>query len=185
MEHTEHQTTTVRTSSEQLTPALPRAQRRGARTHRWRRDTVELAAVFLSVTAADLVAKVVVHGPDGPVVLATSAVALLATALFHTWWSHRHRLHAPPPPSPLPDVGPTALWRVRTTTRNSPAGLAPVCTAFAERQVAIVSMQSHPLQHGTVDEFFLRAPHTLTPTDLATLITTGGHHLLDTPVRVG
>ncbi|MBV6702358.1 hypothetical protein [Kitasatospora aureofaciens] len=183
MEHTEHQTTAVR-PSEQPTPTPSRAQRRGAGTHRWRRDTVELAAVFLSVTAADLVAKIVVHGPDGPVVLAASAVALLATALFHTWWSHRHHLHGPPAPAPLPDVGPTALWRVRATSQDSPAGLARVCTAFAEQQVAIVSMQSHPLPHGAVDEFFLRAPDTLTPADLATLVTTGGHDLLDTPTRV-
>ncbi|MQS15486.1 hypothetical protein F7Q99_25250 [Streptomyces kaniharaensis] len=183
MEHTEHQTTAVSTSG---TPAPSRAQRRGARTHRWRRDTVELAAVFLSVTAADLVAKIVLHGPDGPVVLAASAVALLATALFHTWWSHRHHLHGPPAPAPVPNVGagPTALWRVRATVQDSPAGLARVCAAFAEQRVAIVSMQSHPLPDGSVDEFFLRAPHSLTPTDLATLVTTGGHDLLDTPVRV-
>lgn len=98
MEHTEPLTTTDHADH---SPTPSRAQRRGARTHRWRRDTVELAAIFLSVTAADLVAKIVVHGPEGPVVLAASAVALLATALFHTWWSHRHHLHGPPaPPAP-------------------------------------------------------------------------------------
>ncbi|MEU8510727.1 hypothetical protein AB0C76_03925 [Kitasatospora sp. NPDC048722] len=172
MEHTEHTSTAVHTSATP-TPSRP---------HRWRRDTVELAAVFVSVTAADLVAKVVVKGHDGPVLLAASAAALLATTLFHTWWSHRHHLHGPPPPAPV--ASPTALWRVRATVRNSPAGLAPVCTAFAERQVAIVSMQSHPLPEGAVDEFVLRAPHALTSTDLATLVTTGGHDLLDAPTRV-
>ncbi|MEU1424198.1 GNAT family N-acetyltransferase [Kitasatospora sp. NPDC005751] len=210
MEHTEPLTTTESTDH---SPTPSRAQRRGARTHRWRRDTVELAAVFLSVTAADLVAKLVVHGPEGPVVLAASAVALLATALFHTWWSHRHHLHGPPAPDasappgppapnaadglkgPLADFEQTALWRVRTTVQDSPGSLARVCTAFAERQVNIISMQSHPLPNGTVDEFFVRAPHALTRTDLAALVASAGghdiwtdpadaHDLVDVPTHV-
>lgn len=177
MEHTEHTTTAVHTS------ATPTPSRARTRTHRWRRDTVELAAVFVSVTAADLVAKVVVKGHDGPVLLAASAVALLATTLFHTWWSHRQHLHGPPPPAAT-EIAPTALWRVRATVEDSPAGLARVCTAFAEQQVMIVSMQSHPLPRGAVDEFFLRAPHALSGTDLAALVTTGGHDLLDAPTRI-
>lgn len=163
---------------------------------------MELAAVFLSVTAADLVAKLVVHGPDGPVVLAASAVALVATALFHTWWSHRHQLHGPPAPDapappaaagapaaakeplkgPLHDFEQTTLWRVRTTVQDSPGSLARVCTAFAERQVNIVSMQSHPLPSGTVDEFFVRAPQALTRADLAALVAAaGGHDIWSAP----
>ncbi|MER7704079.1 GNAT family N-acetyltransferase [Kitasatospora sp. NPDC097605] len=193
-------------------PNPSRAQRRGGRGHRWRRDAVELAAVFLSVTAADLVAKLVVHGPDGPVVLAASATALLATALFHSWWSHRHQLHGPPgPDAPAPPAGPavraeplkgplhdfeeTALWRVRTTVRDSPGSLARVCAAFAARQVNIVSMQSHPLPSGAVDEFFVRAPRSLARADLAALVAGAGgqdiwtgpadaHDLVDVPTHV-
>ncbi|MFB6889466.1 GNAT family N-acetyltransferase [Kitasatospora sp. NPDC056327] len=197
-------------------PNPSRAQRRGARGHRWRRDAVELAAVFLSVTAADLVAKLVVHGPEGPVVLAASATALLATALFHTWWSHRHHLHGPPGPDtpappgaaraagapaaeplkgPLHDFEETALWRVRTTVQDSPGSLARVCTAFAARQVNIVSMQSHPLPAGTVDEFFVRAPRSLARAELTALVAGAGgddiwtgpadaHDLVDVPTRV-
>ncbi|WP_380281628.1 GNAT family N-acetyltransferase [Kitasatospora purpeofusca] len=197
-------------------PNPSRAQRRGARPHRWRRDAVELAAVFLSVTTADLVAKLVVHGPDGPVVLAASATALLATALFHTWWSHRHQLHGPPAPGapappagaepaaapaagplkgPLHDFEETALWRVRTTVQDSPGSLARVCAAFAARQVNIVSMQSHPLPAGAVDEFFVRAPRSLTRADLAALVAGAGgrdiwtgpadaHDLVDVPTHV-
>ncbi|MEU6235588.1 GNAT family N-acetyltransferase [Kitasatospora sp. NPDC047058] len=204
MEHTEQLTTTGTTKNPTPTPS--RAQRRGARTHRWRRDTVELAAVFLSVTAADLVAKVVVHGPEGPVVLATSAVALVATAVFHSWWSHRHQLHGPPAPDapappaaadgpqpseepakeplqgPLHDFEQTSLWRVRTTVQDSPGSLARVCTAFAEQQVNIVSMQSHPLPEGAVDEFFVRAPRSLTRADLAALVAAaGGHDIWSAP----
>lgn len=73
------------------------------RKHRWRRDTVELAAVFTAVAVADLVADVVGHSHDGPAVLIVSALALAATALWHTWWTHRHT-HAPPGPEPG-DIG--------------------------------------------------------------------------------
>ncbi|MEU8927721.1 hypothetical protein AB0D10_43615 [Kitasatospora sp. NPDC048545] len=127
------------------------------RAHRWRRDTVELAAVFLSVTAADLVAKLVVDGPDGPVVLGTSALALLATALLHTWWSP----HAPPP---------TTLWRVRTTA------LAHTPAALADHRITLLSL--HP------EELFLRTERSVTPAALTTLLTTTGHTVEAPPTRI-
>ncbi|WP_051742589.1 GNAT family N-acetyltransferase [Kitasatospora sp. MBT66] len=208
MEHTEQLTPTTDPTT---TPS--RAQRRGLRNHRWRRDAVELSAVFLSVTAADLVAKLVVHGPDGPAVLGASAVALLATALFHTWWAHRHQLHGPPAPDapappgapgapeaeplrgPLHDFEGSTLWRVRTTVQDSPGSLARVCAALAGRQVNIVSMQSHPLPTGAVDEFFVRAPRSLNRADLTALVAGAGghdiwtgpadaHDLVDVPTHV-
>ncbi|MEU9045056.1 MULTISPECIES: hypothetical protein [unclassified Kitasatospora] len=127
------------------------------RDRRWRRDTVELAAVFLSVTAADLIAKVVVHGPDGPVVLGTSALALLATAVLHSWWSP----HAPPP---------TTLWRVRTTA------LAHTPTTLNDHRITLLSL--HP------EELFLRTPRSVTPADLAALLTTTGHTVEGPPTRI-
>ncbi|GHF56304.1 hypothetical protein [Kitasatospora xanthocidica] len=131
-------------------PSLPRA-------HRWRRDTVELAAVFLSVTAADLIAKLVVEGPDGPVVLVSSALALIATALFHTWWSP----HAPPP---------TTLWRVRTTP------LSHTPAALADHRITLLSL--HP------EELFLRTPRSVTPADLAAVLATTGHTVEAPPTRI-
>ncbi|MEV6208398.1 GNAT family N-acetyltransferase [Kitasatospora sp. NPDC051914] len=183
-----------------------RAQRRAARTHRWRRETVELAAVFLAVATADLVANVVVHGHDGPVLLVVSAVAMLATAVFHGWWAHR-RPHGPPAPDthappggaavsdPLDGLEATVLWRIRTTVEDSPGSLARVCTALAVHRVNIISMQSHPLAAGTVDEFFVRAPETLDRTELAAAVATAGgtdiwtdradaHDLVDAPTHV-
>ncbi|MGA5821297.1 hypothetical protein ACPC54_25920 [Kitasatospora sp. NPDC094028] len=131
-------------------PSFHRARRR-------RRDTVELAAAFLSVTAADLIAKVVLHGSDGPVVLAASALALLAVALLHTWWSP----HAPPP---------TTLWRVRTTA------LAHTPTTLADHQITLLSL--HP------QELFLRTPHSLSPAALTALLTTSGHTVEGAPTRI-
>ncbi|MEU7155966.1 GNAT family N-acetyltransferase, partial [Streptomyces chrestomyceticus] len=100
---------------------------KSARRHHWRRDLVELAALFTAVSVADAVANTIVHGPSGPVLLCCSAVVLLATAGFHTWWSRRHE-HAPPPTdtgaaAPTAPAVPegqrqeTALWRMRTTVR--------------------------------------------------------------------
>src|SRR3989442_12356067 len=67
----------------------------GRPVHHWRRDVVELAALFTSVAVADGVANLIGHGPGGPALLVISAVALAATAGFHTWWTRRHG-HAPP-----------------------------------------------------------------------------------------
>ena len=81
--------------------------RHGRPVHHWRRDLVELAALFTAVAVADGVANLIGHGPDGPALLMISALALAATAGFHTWWARRH--------------GPGAL-----PARNAgPAGAAP------------------------------------------------------------
>ncbi|MEU2454431.1 GNAT family N-acetyltransferase [Streptomyces sp. NPDC012765] len=179
--------------------------------HHWRRDLVELAALFCAVAVADAIANLVVHGPRGPIMLIASAVALLVTAAFHTWWARRHS-HAPPPPrstapgDPKPlaptDSGTnatassTALWRMRTTVRDEPGSLAALCTALARNSVDILTLQTHPLpEGGTVDEFLLRAPQELPSADLARAISRAGghstwieradaHDLVDTPTRV-
>ncbi|WP_043268358.1 GNAT family N-acetyltransferase [Streptomyces sp. CT34] len=178
---------------------------RSARRHHWRQDAVELAALFTAVTVADAVANTVAHGPSGSVLLCTAAVALLATAGFHIWWSRR-REHAPPPadtgatapsPAPAPEAGgqETTLWRMRTTVRDEPGSLAALCTALAERRVDILSLQTHPLSEGTVDEFLLRAPAALAPADLTRTVAGAGgahswleradaHDLVDAPTRM-
>lgn len=133
---------------------------------------------------------------------------LLARAAtgFHLWWSRRHE-HAPPPgdtgaaerPSPAgaPEAGDreTALWRMRTTVLDEPGSLAALCTALAARRVDILSLQTHPLSAGTVDEFLLRTPADLAPDDLRhTVAGAGGtdtwleradtHDLVDAPTRM-
>lgn len=138
-------------------------------------------------------------GTPGLMVLASMA-ALLATAGFHTWWVRRHG-HAPPaedtgarPPSaglragpsdqvtaePGPDQvaeagsGDSALWRMRTTVRDAPGSLAVLCAALADRRVDILSLQTHPLADGTVDEFLLRAPGGLSGSELAGVVSAAG-----------
>ncbi|MFB7054288.1 GNAT family N-acetyltransferase [Streptomyces vinaceus] len=164
--------------------------------HHWRRDLVELAALFCAVAVADGIANLVAHGPHGPVLLIASAVALLVTAAFHTWWARRHNSHAPPPgtaPSdPAPGADPAssaaasapesatataALWRMRTTVRDEPGSLAAICSALARHRVDILTLQTHPLpEGGTVDEFLLRSPHDLPSSDLSRAVAGAGGH---------
>lgn len=185
------------------------------RPHHWRRDLIELAALFTAVAVADAIANLIGHQPDGPYLLIASAVALAATAAFHTWWARRHS-HAPPP-SPDTGIGAgpglpateadadtdagtdaaaeTVLWRMRTTVRDAPGTLAALCTALARHRVDILTLQTHPLAEGTVDEFLLRAPAALPAQQLTREISAAGgsstwieradaHDLVDTPTRV-
>ncbi|CAL9320729.1 GNAT family N-acetyltransferase [Streptomyces sp. SudanB182_2057] len=200
-----------------MTPEMPDVTRarHGRPVHHWRRDVVELAALFTAVAVADAVANLIGHGPDGPALLVISAIVLAATAGFHVWWSRRHG-HAPPvsdtgarpaaetrpagpsgqpgaPEAALP--GPGTLWRMRTTVKDEPGSLAALCTALAGHRVDILSLQTHPLADGTVDEFLLRAPGTLTAAGLTRAVALAGgtstwieradaHDLVDAPTRV-
>ncbi|MCQ4040564.1 GNAT family N-acetyltransferase [Streptantibioticus rubrisoli] len=168
----------------------------------WRREAVELAAVFVAVAAADLAANLVAHGPGGPALLTGSAVLLLAVTGFHTWWSRRHGHSPPGPPGPdtatagaAPVTGERVLWRLRTTVRDTPGSLAALCGALAAEGVDILTLQTHPLSDGTVDEFLVRAPITVQSQELARTVSTAGgrdtwleradtHDLVDTPTRV-
>lgn len=175
----------------------------GRPVHHWRRDLVELAALFTAVAVADAVANMIGHGPDGPALLVISAVALLATVGFHTWWARRHN-HAPPTADDTgarphaagqQATGETTLWRMRTTVRDEPGALAALCTALAHDKVDILSLQAHPLAEGTVDEFLLRAPSDLPGADITRGVARAGgsgtwieradaHDLVDAPTRI-
>ncbi|MFG2886461.1 GNAT family N-acetyltransferase [Streptomyces sp. NPDC048297] len=189
--------------------------RHGRPVHHWRRDLVELAALFTAVAVADAVANLIGHGPGGPALLVISAVVLAATAGFHVWWARRHG-HAPPvadtgarrtaqartagpagqiAASPSQEDAASTLWRMRTTVKDEPGSLAALCTALAEQRVDILSLQTHPLAEGTVDEFLLRAPGALTATELTRVVSQAGgsstwieradaHDLVDAPTRV-
>ncbi|MFY0513492.1 GNAT family N-acetyltransferase [Streptomyces anulatus] len=193
------------------------------RPHHWRRDLIELAALFTAVAVADAIANLIGHQPDGPYLLVASAVALVATAAFHTWWARRHS-HAPPSgeggsapggadtaehgarvgaaggaggsgAGGIAGAEETTLWRMRTTVRDTPGSLAALCVALAGLRVDILTLGTHPLAQGTVDEFLLRAPASLQAQELSREIATAGgtstwieradaHDLVDIPTRV-
>ncbi|GGT19975.1 MULTISPECIES: GNAT family N-acetyltransferase [Streptomyces] len=197
-----------------MTEQLSASARPHHHRHHWRRDVIELAALFCAVAVADGIANLVVHGPSGPTLLVASAAALVLTAAFHTWWARRHG-HAPPPASTAPSdtgaagpltepaaapeapaAGASALWRMRTTVRDEPGSLAALCTALARAGVDILTLQTHPLpEGGTVDEFLLRAPGGLPSADLTRAAADAGgrdtwieradaHDLVDPPTRL-
>ncbi|MEU6388225.1 GNAT family N-acetyltransferase [Streptomyces sp. NPDC046939] len=114
------------------------------------------------------------------------------------WWSRRQG-HAPPaepdPAGASPNPAPNALWRMRTTVRDEPGTLAALCTSLAERRVDILSLQTHPLADGTMDEFLLRAPQELPAAELTRAAEEAGgtatwieradaHDLVDAPTRI-
>ncbi|WP_374200617.1 GNAT family N-acetyltransferase [Streptomyces sp. ATCC 21386] len=129
------------------------------------------------------------------------------------WWERRHG-HAPPPKDtdarpPLAEgrqagpsetvapvvTGATLMWRMRTTVKDEPGSLAALCTALAELRVDILSLQTHPLAEGTVDEFLLRAPEELSATEIGRAVSESGgtgtwmergdaHDLVDAPTRI-
>ncbi|WP_405538874.1 GNAT family N-acetyltransferase [Streptomyces sp. NBC_00075] len=122
-------------------------------------------------------------------------------ALLRTWWTSRHG-HAPPDDADAGtdtdtgmDTGVSVLWRMRTTVKDQPGSLAALCTALAERRIDILSLQTHPLAVGTVDEFLLRAPGDLDAAEISGSVSWAGgagtwieradaHDLVDAPTRV-
>ncbi|MFJ6072054.1 GNAT family N-acetyltransferase [Streptomyces sp. NPDC093065] len=158
----------------------------------------------------DAVARLAGHGTAVPAMVLASVAVLIATAGFHTRRSRRHG-HAPPaddtgarpptgerPAGPGPaehEAGTDALWRMRTTVRDAPGSLAVLCAALADRRIDILSLQTHPLAEGTMDEFLLRVPGELSGTELAEAVTSAGgtrtwteradaHDLVDAPTRI-
>ncbi|MFE8961881.1 GNAT family N-acetyltransferase [Streptomyces iakyrus] len=121
------------------------------------------------------------------------------TAAFHAWRTRRQE-HAPPTSdtgSPAPEAVPGAntLWRMRTTVQDEPGSLATLCGALAGQRVDILSLQTHPLAEGTVDEFLLRGPADLPASAITTAVESAGgadtwieradaHDLVDAPTRV-
>jgi GNAT superfamily N-acetyltransferase len=203
------------------------AETRQRRSDRhWGRELVEMAGLFAAMATADFVADVVNDGPDGRVLLITSAVGLLVAAAIHCWWARRYRRNpagtaAPSGAAqgtrvPEPDrehdrdrdryrhgdadqagqeEQETTLWRMRTTVRDRPGSLGAVCTALARSRVDIVTLQTHPLAEGTVDEFLLRAPGVLPAAALVLTVAEAGgtdtwleradaHDLVDAPTRM-
>lgn len=154
-----------------MTHATPHDHTR--RPHGWRRDLVELAARWSRR-----------HG-NGPVTDGPDGTASTDGAHDANGGSGTNGARS----------AETTLWRMRTTVRDEPGTLAALCTALAHHEVDILSLQTHPLADGTVDEFLLRAPADLPPSELTCAVTTGGgsdtwieradaHDLVDAPTRI-
>ncbi|MFI9801136.1 GNAT family N-acetyltransferase [Streptomyces sp. NPDC052302] len=194
----------------------------GRPVHAGRRDAVRLAALLTTAAVTGVVTHLLEHGSDAwPLPLSAALSALAATLLVASGvrarWTRRHG-HAPPasdtgarPRSPEragrsePDTHPaeavtrrraqSVLWRMRTTVKDEPGSLAALCTALARLGVDILSLQTHPLAEGTVDEFLLRAPGDADGDGVVGAVAAAGgtrtwieradtHDLVDAPTRV-
>ncbi|GAA3735657.1 GNAT family N-acetyltransferase [Streptomyces tremellae] len=83
---------------------------------------------------------------------------------------------------------------MRATVEDKPGSLAQLCAALAKCRIDILTLQTHPLATGTVDEFLLRAPAALHAEGLLRTVRRGGggeawaeradaHDLVDAPAR--
>lgn len=93
------------------------------------------------------------------------------------------------------DARPSTLWRMRTTVDDVPGSLAGLCVALAVLRTDVLTLHTHPLPEGTVDEFLLRTPAEVSAGDLADAVGGAGgrdvwmeradaHDLVDPPTRM-
>jgi GNAT superfamily N-acetyltransferase len=162
---------------------------RRTKTPSWRREAIELAALFVAVAVADLFANSLAHQPAGAIVLIGMGGLLIVCAVAHHWWRHR----AEPTVPTLKTT--TGVWRVRATVRDAPGSLAALAASFAGHGMNIVSVQVHVVPDDAVDEFLLEAPASTTAQQVTAAVAAGGgrdvraepadlHDLVDVPTRV-
>ncbi|MEU6713472.1 ACT domain-containing protein [Nonomuraea sp. NPDC046802] len=166
----------------------------GARTARsWRREVAELAALFLAVGLAHLLATLLGHEDPGPVVLIGLGVALILGAAIHKRLGRRPARKAPALPVAKGAGGPMTLWRIRMRVVERPGRLATVAGAFGRLGCNILALHIAPTGSSAItpagcdalDEFVIEAPRELAlPTLAAALTEAGGHDVVIVPAQV-
>jgi hypothetical protein len=155
--------------------AAPSARLESGPRH-WTQDLVELAALFVTVGAAHLLANLLGHQQHGPYLLIGAGACLVVVSAAVRMCSHRRRRTIGGSAAREPGDG-SGLWRVRTTVADTPGELAGVTSALARRGVNILGVQLYPLADGVADEFIVEAPPWFGAGDLATAVRAGerGH----------
>ncbi|NUO96338.1 MAG: hypothetical protein HOV97_38970 [Nonomuraea sp.] len=170
----------------------------------WKREIVELAALFLAVGLAHLLATLLGHAEPGPFVLVGLGAALIVGAATHKRLTRpgarrsgrprraaragRSAAHADGGAGPV-----MALWRVRMRVVERPGRLATVAGAFGSLKCNILALHIAPTGGGAItpagcdalDEFVVEAPRGLAPGELrAALGQAGGHDVVVVPAQV-
>jgi hypothetical protein len=137
-------------------------------THRsWTHELTELAALFLTVGAAHLLANLLGHQDHGPYLLVGVGMSLIVLSAAVRLVRHRLRLRRRAAGAARFASGGVArratgdgagLWRIRTTVRDDPGELAGLATVLGGRGVNILGVQLYPLADGVADEFIVEAP---------------------------
>jgi hypothetical protein len=163
----------------------------------------ELAALFLTVGAAHLLANLLGHQQHGPHLLVGAGLSLVGVSAAVRVTGHRRRVrrhgatvavgHAGVGAAAVGHAGVGAaavghgaasgdrttvgdgpgLWRIRTTVRDDPGALARLASALGRRGVNILGVQLYPLADGVADDFIVEAPPWFGARDLAEAVRTG------------
>ncbi|MEV4568245.1 ACT domain-containing protein [Nonomuraea sp. NPDC049419] len=164
----------------------------------WWRELVEIAALFVAVGLAHLLATLLGHQEPGPVVLVGLGAALIVGAAVHRRSGHRrlgHRRAVRRRRVALPEESGRGmtLWRIRMRVVERPGRLATVAGAFGRLGCNILALHIAPTGGGAItpagcdalDEFVIEAPRDLAPQVLAAALTeAGGHDVVIVPARV-
>ncbi|WP_188193788.1 ACT domain-containing protein [Nonomuraea sp. SYSU D8015] len=159
----------------------------------WRREIVELAALFLAVGLAHLLATLLGHQDPGPVVLVGLGVAVIVGAAIHKRMGRRPRRSEAALPVDEGAGSPMALWRIRMRVVERPGRLATVAGAFGRLGCNILALHIAPTGSSAItpagcdalDEFVIEAPPGLALDVLAKALTeAGGHDVVIVPAHV-
>lgn len=171
----------------------PKVVRPRAEARSWGRELVELAALFLAVGLAHLLATLLGHEDPGPVVLVGLGVALIVGAALHRRFGHRPRRGAAALPVEDGAGRPMALWRIRMRVVERPGRLATVAGAFGGLGCNILALHIAPTGSSAItpagcdalDEFVIEAPRDLALDVLAgALAEAGGQDVVIVPAQV-
>jgi hypothetical protein len=160
----------------------------------WKREIVELAALFLAVGLAHLLATLLGHEDPGPVVLVGLGAALIVGAAIHKRLGRggktRRRAALPVDGGAGPAM---ALWRIRMRVVERPGRLATVAGAFGRLGCNILALHIAPTGSSAItpagcdalDEFVIEAPRDLALDVLSDALTqAGGHDVVIVPAQV-
>ena len=172
---------------------LPSQTCRMTHIRSWTHELIELAALFLTIGAAHLLATLLGHQEHGAVLLVGAGVALVVLSLVARIWFTRRRRFSQHPGTVSEPAG--GLWRIRTVVQDTPGELAGITAVLARRGVNILGVQLYPLADGVADEFVVEAPPWFQAAELEAAVRTGhGAHievtrahvrdLVDLPTRV-
>jgi hypothetical protein len=139
-------------------------------TRPWTHELTELAALFLTVGAAHLLANLLGHQQHGAFLLVGAGLSLVLLSAAVRLWVHARR-RSFPGGTPAEVTG--GLWRIRTTVRDSPGELAGLAAVLGRRGVNILGVQLYPLGDGVADEFVVEAPPFLGAGELEKAVRSG------------
>ncbi|MET1043068.1 MAG: ACT domain-containing protein [Microbacteriaceae bacterium] len=133
-----------------------------------------------TILPIELLVHALVVGTHLPFLIKVAVLAITATLLV-IWVAEpsvkrllRGWLHAPALRRRRRLDDSPALWRVRTTIPDTPGALQRMTRVLSRADINILSIHSHLVDGGALDEFVLEAPEAMTEQDLLDELESGG-----------